>query len=121
MPLTYTQARALKTNGVFRVDRGLYARVRRDGGSITWVFRYRRNGRTRFMGFGPLADVNLTEARDLADEAASSSDAGSTPSSSAAPTRARRPSRSRRPPSASSRRTRRAGPTQSTATRLSAG
>jgi integrase len=69
MPITYTQARALKTNGVFRVDRGLYAQVRRDGGSITWVFRYRRNGRTRFMGLGPLAEVNLTEARDLADEA----------------------------------------------------
>lgn len=69
MPLTYAQARACKTNGFHRVDRGLYVQVRRDGASITWAFRYRRNGRTRFMGFGPLSEVNLTEARDLADDA----------------------------------------------------
>jgi integrase len=34
--------------------------------SRSWVFRYRTNGRERWMGLGPLRDVSLAEARDKA-------------------------------------------------------
>src|SRR5262249_39070054 len=34
--------------------------------SRSWVFRYRANGRERWMGLGPLRDVTLAEARDKA-------------------------------------------------------
>src|SRR5262245_49720122 len=34
--------------------------------SRSWVFRYRADGRERWMGLGPLRDVTLAEARDKA-------------------------------------------------------
>jgi hypothetical protein len=43
-----------------------------DGGGLylqegrAWIFRYKRNGRTRMMGLGPLELVSLAEARELA-------------------------------------------------------
>jgi Arm DNA-binding domain len=43
-----------------------------DGGGLylqqgsSWVFRYKRGGRTRMMGLGPRDTVSLTEARNLA-------------------------------------------------------
>src|SRR5262245_26412259 len=48
---------------------GLYLQcsVAADGSiSRSWVFRYRANGRERWMGLGPLRDVSLAEAREKA-------------------------------------------------------
>jgi integrase len=42
----------------------LYLQI--DGGSASWVFRFKRFGCTRYMGLGPLHTVTLSEARDLA-------------------------------------------------------
>jgi integrase len=44
--------------------RGLYLQVSANGRS--WVFRYSMNGRQRYMGLGPVADVSLAEAREKA-------------------------------------------------------
>jgi integrase len=44
---------------------GLYLRVT-DTGSKNWVFRFMLNGRTRWMGMGPLHTVGLAEARSRA-------------------------------------------------------
>ena len=49
--------------------RGLYLQCAAGAdGSVcrSWVFRYRIDGRERYMGLGPLADVTLAEARDKA-------------------------------------------------------
>jgi integrase len=43
---------------------GLYLQV--SPGGRSWVFRYRANGRERWMGLGPLRDVSLAEAREKA-------------------------------------------------------
>jgi len=44
---------------------GLYLLVGRTG-SKSWVYRYRRDGRLRDMGLGPLHTVSLAEAREAA-------------------------------------------------------
>jgi integrase len=44
----------------------LYLNVDRRNGSKSWVFRYRVNGRLRYMGLGPLHTVTLAEAREKA-------------------------------------------------------
>ena len=44
---------------------GLYLRVT-DNGTKNWVFRFMLNGRTRWMGMGPLHTVGLAEARNRA-------------------------------------------------------
>src|SRR5262245_1274976 len=52
--------------------RGLYLQcTRRADGSITrsWAYRYVMNGRQRYMGLGPTADVSLAEAREKASAA----------------------------------------------------
>ncbi|WP_237479257.1 Arm DNA-binding domain-containing protein [Lichenibacterium dinghuense] len=38
-------------------------------GNRSWVFMWSRNGKQREMGFGPVGDVTLAEARDKAREA----------------------------------------------------
>ena len=35
----------------------------------SWLFRFGRNGRERYMGLGPYPDVGLQEARDKAQDA----------------------------------------------------
>jgi hypothetical protein len=47
--------------GHFGDGGSLYLRV--EGGSASWVFRYRRRGRLRDAGLGPLATWSLAEAR----------------------------------------------------------
>ena len=47
---------------------GLYLQVAA-GGTKSWIFRFKRNGATRDMGLGPLRDVGLAEARELAKRA----------------------------------------------------
>jgi integrase len=44
--------------------RGLYLQVTENGRS--WVYRFQMNGRQRYMGLGPVADVSLAEAREKA-------------------------------------------------------
>lgn len=34
----------------------------------SWIFRYSRNGKTRWLGLGPYPDVSLSDARDAAEE-----------------------------------------------------
>lgn len=46
---------------------GLYLSISKDG-RRRWVFFYKLNGRQREMGLGPVGDVALTRARDLAAE-----------------------------------------------------
>lgn len=45
--------------------KGLYLKVS-PGGSKSWIFRFERGGRERFMGLGSTDLVSLAEARDLA-------------------------------------------------------
>src|SRR5687768_292319 len=40
-----------------------------DAGVKSWLLRYERNGRERWMGLGPLHTVSLSEARDRARRA----------------------------------------------------
>jgi len=47
---------------------GLWLVVRKNG-SRAWVFRYRRNGRERAMGLGPIDRISLVDARSLARDA----------------------------------------------------
>jgi integrase len=46
---------------------GLYLQV--SGGSRSWIFRFARSGRTRYMGLGSVGAVSLSEARQKATEA----------------------------------------------------
>jgi hypothetical protein len=62
--ITVTKA---KMPGLLADGGGLYLRVGPTG-SKSWIFRYRRDGRLRDMGLGPLHTVTLAEARDLALE-----------------------------------------------------
>jgi integrase len=47
---------------------GLYLQVNKDGVK-SWLLRYERDGRERFMGLGPLHTINLDEARERARKA----------------------------------------------------
>src|SRR5437763_13824132 len=46
---------------------GLYLQVTR-AGVPSWVFRFMRDGRERYMGLGPLHTIGLAEAREKALE-----------------------------------------------------
>jgi integrase len=46
---------------------GLSLQIGKSGGK-SWLFRYERAGRERWMGLGPITDVTLAEARDKARE-----------------------------------------------------
>jgi integrase len=60
--------RRLKKPG-FHADGGqLYVQVSRTG-SKSWLFRFARQGRERWMGLGPYPDVSLAEARQKAFDA----------------------------------------------------
>lgn len=56
----------LKKPGRYADGRGLYLQIKPDGGARSWIFRYERDGRERFMGLGPTHVVKLAEARELA-------------------------------------------------------
>jgi len=59
--------------GMHNDGNGLYLKVTKKGGR-SWIYRYKRNGKTTDMGLGSLADVTLGEARDLAKKHKSSPD-----------------------------------------------
>lgn len=52
--------------GMYADGLGLYLKVR-DGGSRSWIFRYRTDGKLRDMGLGPAHTVSLAEAREKAE------------------------------------------------------
>ena len=49
--------------GYYNDGGGLYLRVA-VGGSKSWVFRFKADGRLREMGLGPVATLGLKEARE---------------------------------------------------------
>jgi integrase len=57
----------LKRPGKFADGHGLYLQVH--GNNRSWIFRYKRFGRTRWMGLGSVATYTLDEARELARKA----------------------------------------------------
>ena len=42
---------------------GLYLRLRGDGASKVWFFRYTKNGKTKKLQLGPYPETGLAEAR----------------------------------------------------------
>jgi Arm DNA-binding domain len=61
----------VKEPGLYGDGAGLWLQVSgpRDQPRKSWVYRYMLNGRARSMGLGPLYDVTLAEARELARSA----------------------------------------------------
>jgi integrase len=65
--LTALKVEKANRPGMYGDGGGLYLRVT-DDGAKNWVFRFMLNGRSRWMGMGPLHTVNLAEARKRAGE-----------------------------------------------------
>jgi integrase len=63
--LTALKVDKANRRGMYGDGGGLYLRVTNDGAK-NWVFRFMLNGRSRWMGMGPLHTVNLAEARKRA-------------------------------------------------------
>src|SRR5262245_13809495 len=68
MRLTVLAVRKLVTPGRYADGNGLYLQVRGPE-RRSWIFRYVRHGRARWMGLGSLEEVSLAEARQGADSA----------------------------------------------------
>ena len=66
-----------KPEGMHLDEDGLYLQV--TGAARSWVLRYQRGGKRRYMGLGSLADVPLARARDLAKAARGTIATGSDP------------------------------------------
>src|SRR5215471_3437359 len=57
-----------KRKGVFCDGGGLYLHSDPPA-QCSWLFRYRMNGKTRWMGLGPYPAISLAKARELASDA----------------------------------------------------
>jgi integrase len=66
--LTARQVQTLRKVGRYADGGGLYLFIPRPGYKL-WTFRYQLNGKPREMSLGPVSDVGLAEARDLAAHA----------------------------------------------------
>jgi integrase len=80
--LSHRKVETLKKPGMHSDGGGLYLQVTQapDGTPRkSWLFRYAVAGRERQMGLGPLADVSLAEARELAMAAREMRRAGKDP------------------------------------------
>ena len=66
--LSTLKVQTLKKVGAYADGGGLYLRITRPGYKL-WTFRYQIAGRAREMTLGPVTDLGLAEARDLADAA----------------------------------------------------
>jgi integrase len=67
--LSHRKVETLKEPGMHSDGGGLYLQVTQGSDGTprkSWLFRFAVSGRERQMGLGPLADVPLAEARDLA-------------------------------------------------------
>lgn len=65
--LTHLQVSKLKEPGLYGDGAGLWLKVTEQG-SKSWIFRFTRAGRERWMGLGSFPDVSIVEARDTAAE-----------------------------------------------------
>jgi integrase len=68
MALTVKRIERLKQQGRYLDGHGLVLQVGPNRNK-SWLFRYGRNGRERFMGLGPLHTITLAEARERARKA----------------------------------------------------
>lgn len=68
MPLTALRVAKAKRVGRYGDGQGLYLQVT-NAGVKSWLLRFERNGRERWMGLGPLHTFSLKEARDRARKA----------------------------------------------------
>jgi integrase len=68
MPLTTKRVAKLTTKGRYADGHGLYLQVMTPS-NRSWLFRYSRDGREKFMGLGPLHAFDLAEARERARKA----------------------------------------------------
>jgi integrase len=66
--LTALAVARAKERGTLGDGGGLYLQVAR-GGTKSWILRYKRDGKTRHLGLGPLSVVSLREARQRAVDA----------------------------------------------------
>jgi integrase len=76
--LTEAKIRTLSAVGLHADGLGLYLQIR-PGGTRSWIFRFRLNGRTRDMGLGALVNTSLVQARTKASAARALRDAGIDP------------------------------------------
>lgn len=58
---------------------GLYLKVTAGGTGASWVFRYKIDGKSRYMGLGKYPETSLSEAREKAHEARKLSKSGVDP------------------------------------------
>lgn len=58
---------------------GLYLKVTAGGSGASWVFRYKIDGKSRYMGLGKYPETSLSEAREKAHEARKLSKSGVDP------------------------------------------
>jgi integrase len=65
--LSVAKVNSLKERGFYADGGNLYLSVA-PGGTKSWVFRYKENGRARDMGLGPTHTITLAEAREKALE-----------------------------------------------------
>jgi integrase len=65
--LTTIQVRNAKRRGLYGDGGGLFLQVSQ-GGTKSWVFRFKEDGRLRVMGLGPVHTIGLAEAREKARE-----------------------------------------------------
>lgn len=68
MPLTALKVARLNTPGRHADGQGLYLQIT-SSGVKSWLLRYERGGRERWMGLGPLHTVSLQQARERARKA----------------------------------------------------
>jgi integrase len=68
--LTLKTIPQLTEKGRYGDGRGLYLQVVPKNGRLirSWIFRYQRGSIEKVMGFGPLDDVSLEQARELASQ-----------------------------------------------------
>src|SRR5262249_37842399 len=67
--LTAVAVANAKAKGLYPDGAGLYLRVTSTG-TKTWILRFKRDGRTRDMGLGPISVMSFARARELAAKAA---------------------------------------------------
>src|SRR5438270_8204035 len=65
--LTTIRVQQAKRRGLYGDGGGLFLQVSQ-GGTKSWVFRFKEDGRLRVMGLGPVHTISLAEAREKARE-----------------------------------------------------
>jgi integrase len=65
--LTTIRVQQVKRRGLYGDGGGLFLQVSK-GGTKSWVFRFKEDGRLHVMGLGPIHTISLAEARDRARE-----------------------------------------------------